>query len=48
MLRILTVNSMVGTHATIPWLAMTVGGNESAISIIDKQSKGGKVSLSIP
>ena len=40
MLRILTENSIVGTHATIPWLDKTAGGNESATSKIDNISKG--------
>ena len=40
MLRILTENSIVGTHATIPWLVKTAGGNESATSRIENISKG--------
>jgi len=40
MLRILTENSSVGTHATIPWLVKTAGGKESAKSKIDNISKG--------
>jgi len=46
MLRTFTQNSSVGTHATIPWLDRTAGGNESAISRIESASKG-RLSLNL-
>jgi len=39
MLRIFTENSSEGTQAG-PWLDKTAGGKESAMSRIDKKSKG--------